>query len=330
MSEVKSDAGARVVLTPALDDRAAFAELARRLGEADPGVMLVAVDDGSLRAPLDAADIAAAGLHGAVLYLSRNLGHQRAILAGLNWVVRERPDAAVVVMDSDGEDDPADAPRLFETLARAGADAVVAERGRRRAPLWFRLFAPLYYLFFWTLTGLRLRHGNFSALSPEAARRIAGMDEAWAHYGAAILSARLDVARLTLDRAARFEGRSRMSLTGLVAHGMRAVIVFAERVLARATLFAAALGGICAALLLLAAIIKLSGAASPGWFTAAAGLLTVMMIQAAILALLAVVLAASGRASRPPARRDPADLIDRVEYAGREGYEAPAARGAAP
>ena len=327
MSGVKSDPNTRAVLVPALDDRAAFAVLVKRLAAAAPDAFIVVADDGSMKAPVEAADIAEAGVDGVVLHLERNLGHQRAILTGLNWIMREKPGASVIVMDSDGEDDPADIPRLLEAMESSAADAVVAERVRRSVPFWFRMFLRLYYAFFWVLTGMRLRHGNFSALSPAAALRVARMDEAWSHYGAAILSARLDVARITIDRAQRIEGRSRMSLTSLVVHGMRSIIVFADRVLARATLFAAGLGAVCAALLVVAAVIKLWGAASPGWFTAAAGLLTVMMIQSAVLALLAVVLAAAGRSAAPPARPDVLALIERVEPARPDGYDEKAQQG---
>ncbi len=313
MNEVKGQNAALVALIPALDDRAAFAVLVRRLAEAVPRAHVVAVDDGSLRAPLTAQDIEAAGLHGAVLHLERNLGHQRAILVGLNWIAAHYPDARVAVLDADGEDEPAHIAELETAMTESGADAAVAERGRRAVPAWFHLFLRLYQAFFWVLTGLRLRHGNFSLLSPRAARRIARMEESWTHYGAALISARLQVARVTLDRGERIEGQSRMSLTSLVVHGMRSVIVFADRVLARTTLFAAGLAALCAMLLAVATLLKLGGMASPGWYTAASGLLVVMMIQSAMLALLAVVVAASGRAQAPAALTDPLSLIESVE-----------------
>jgi polyisoprenyl-phosphate glycosyltransferase len=47
------------------------------------------------------------GLSGVVIKLKRNVGHQRAIAIGLNYVADHHPDiACTVVMDSDGEDTP--------------------------------------------------------------------------------------------------------------------------------------------------------------------------------------------------------------------------------
>jgi glycosyltransferase involved in cell wall biosynthesis len=47
-----------------------------------------------------------------VVSLRRKLGHQRAIAIGLSYVEANHPQSLVVVMDSDGEDDPKDVPRL--------------------------------------------------------------------------------------------------------------------------------------------------------------------------------------------------------------------------
>ena len=46
-----------------------------------------------------------------VLRLRRNVGHQRAIALGLTYLQVEAGCEAVIVMDADGEDRPADVPR---------------------------------------------------------------------------------------------------------------------------------------------------------------------------------------------------------------------------
>ena len=47
---------------------------------------IVVVEDGSVREPFEASLIAKLGLTGEVIYLVRNLGHQRAIAAGLTYI----------------------------------------------------------------------------------------------------------------------------------------------------------------------------------------------------------------------------------------------------
>lgn len=106
------NAGATVVVTPVYEDVEAssrlFKELALIFGR---GIFVVAVDDGSVRNPLEVGALEAAGADGVVIRLRRNVGHQRAIAIGLGYVSDLlSDDHRVVVMDSDGEDSPSTIP----------------------------------------------------------------------------------------------------------------------------------------------------------------------------------------------------------------------------
>ena len=120
---------------------------------------LIVVDDGSSDPGPGAAALGRTGLAGELLRLRRNTGHQSAIAAGLSHAVAENGEAAIVVMDGDGEDRPEDVARLLAALPPQRADGghgggiAVAERARRHAPLGFRLFYRLYGATFRALTG---------------------------------------------------------------------------------------------------------------------------------------------------------------------------------
>ena len=77
---------ALVVITPVYEDKEAsgqlFVELARLFGRS---VFVVAVDDGSVRTPLEVTSLVDAGLEGVVIRLKRNIGHQQAIAVGLSY-----------------------------------------------------------------------------------------------------------------------------------------------------------------------------------------------------------------------------------------------------
>ena len=67
-----------VVVAPIYEDREASAKLFSELRAAlGPDVFIVAVDDGSVRQPVETDSISEAGLKGVVLRLRRNVGHQR-------------------------------------------------------------------------------------------------------------------------------------------------------------------------------------------------------------------------------------------------------------
>lgn len=295
-----------VVVTPVFEDGEAaarlFAELSAIFGDE---LFVVAVDDGSVRFPLQADILGRAA--GVVLRLRRNLGHQRAIAIGLNYVADCLPGAArVVVMDSDGEDVPATVPALLQALRDEDVDVVVAERRRRAETLRFRAFYAVYKRLFKLLTGRRLAFGNFMALKPRAVRRLAAMHELWTHVASSVLGSRLRIASCPLDRGSRYAGQSKMNFVGLALHGFRAAMVFAEDVLVRVGIVCAAVSATAVAAAGVAVFLKVAGFATPGWFSVALGILMLMFLQTGALTLLSLMLTGllRGGAGPVPAYRD--------------------------
>lgn len=190
------------------------------------------VDDGSTTPAFeqrpDGTTSALEQIH--VLRLRRNGGHQRAIATGLAWLEERRPHA-VVVMDADGQDDPADVPRLLERFEQEGGEKTVfARRAKRSEGLIFRVCYQLYQLLHRILVGTTARTGNFSVLPGSALPVLAGMRETGIHYAAAVRKSGLPCALVPTRRASRLAGESRMNFPALVKHGIRAIIVQAEPV----------------------------------------------------------------------------------------------------
>lgn len=281
-----------VIVTPVFEDRDAarrlFADIALACG---PQTRIVAVDDGSIHDPLQPQDIAEAGLDGVVLRLRRNVGHQRAIAAGLDHVAHQMPDAdRIVVMDADGEDVPASIPTLLRELADSEVDVVVAQRRGRVESLHFKLFYAIYKTLYWLLTGRRISFGNYMAMKAPALHRLNAMGELGIHVAAAVLISRLRWTTCPLDRGARYGGHSRMNFIALVLHGLKGLMVFAEDVLVRVG--AACMLVASASLLgaLTAIVLKSIGYATPGWFSVALGVLLLMFLQTAAIALMTLLL----------------------------------------
>jgi polyisoprenyl-phosphate glycosyltransferase len=284
--------GKLVVVTPVYEDTEAssrlFAELAAQFGAR---LFVVAVDDGSVRQPLTTAGLEAAGLAGVVIRLRRNVGHQKAIAIGLGYVTEHfGDDHLTVVMDSDGEDMPATVPALIERLGAPDVDVAVAQRLTRVETFRFKLFYAVYKRFFRIITGRRISFGNFMAMKPMALKRLSVMPETSIHVASAILASKLRIAICPLDRGARYAGRSKMNFVGLVLHGFKGLMVFAEDVLVRVGLMAAAIGAFSIAASILAIILKGLGYSTPGWFSVAMGILVIMFLQTAALSLMTLML----------------------------------------
>jgi hypothetical protein len=299
---------------PVYEDRPSATELIRNLASnCSITPYIVAIEDGSLRNPLDTSSISDAGLTGEILYLARNMGHQRAIATGISYVAMNFDADVVVIMDSDGEDRPESIGALIEVLKGQDVDAVVARRRKRSEKLSFRVFYVVYRMIFQLLTGRTIRFGNFTALSPRAVRRLAAMQELWVHFAASLMVSRLRIGAVATDRGVRYAGNSQMNFVSLSLHGLRSIMVFAEDVLVRVGMFCTVLAGAASALLLLTLLLKLIGFATPGWFSTASGILIVILMQAGILMFTTLMVSGIVRSSPPLTHAQIDLLVDRIE-----------------
>jgi hypothetical protein len=287
-----------LILVPIYDDWDCARRLLEALDrqEALAGARVLFVDDGSESAPGAMPPVSRLG-RVEVLTLRRNLGHQRALAVGLAYVAENVPCRAVVVMDGDGEDDPADVPRLLHAMDEAGGRAIAfAERTRRAEGLAFRLGYAGYRWLHRALTGIPVRVGNFSAIPTPLLRRLVVVSDLWNHYAASVIQARLPRVLVPTRRAKRLAGQSRMSFVGLVTHGLGAMSVFGDRVGVRLLIGAAVL--LLLTLIGIAAIVAIrfgTDRAIPGWATTAAGLLLAIFFQVFTLAVVFVFMVLGGR-----------------------------------
>lgn len=298
------------VLTPVFNDWKALALMLPKLDEhlAHAGVRaeLLVVDDGSTEGGADSLEPlpALSAIRSVrVLTLRRNMGHQRAIGIGLSYIEAYHSPEIVVVMDSDGEDAPADVPRMLERVREErGQRAVFARRKRRSEGLTFRVFYQLYRLTYRMLVGHNIQFGNFSAIPGRQLTRLVAQHELWNHYAAAFRKSRIPYVLLDTRRAKRLDGKSSMNLVSLVTHGLSAMSVFGEVV---GTRMLAATGGLSLLAVLgitsVVAIRLSTDWAVPGWATTAVGMLGLVLLQAVTVGFLLTFVTLANRSQMAPA-----------------------------
>ncbi len=280
----------RVILMPLFDDWAAAEPLLGRLGEVLSAQQISAdilvVDDGSTGPiPPDFGSTCASIGALSVLRLRRNLGHERAIAVGLAFLQAQGGYDETVVMDADGEDDPADVPRLIAAMGGRREPLVVfAARARRSEGALFRLGYLAYRVLHRVLTGLSIRFGSFSLLNAAALGRLVATSEMWNHYAAAVVKSRLPYELVATHRARRLAGSSAMNVPALVIHGLSALSVYSEVMGVRVLFFLGALVVLLASSLFAVVGVRLfTPWAIPGWASTIAGLILVLMAQAFLL-----------------------------------------------
>lgn len=126
------------LVVPAYNERDNLAPLLAEITAALSGTSyeVIIVDDGSSDGSLDALKALRrqyAELR--VIAFERNAGQTAAFAAGF----RAARAPIVVTLDADLQNDPADIPKIVDTLQRSGATAVAGYRAARRDTAWKRL-----------------------------------------------------------------------------------------------------------------------------------------------------------------------------------------------
>jgi hypothetical protein len=252
---------------------------------------LVAVDDGSLVHPFSIDFLKDLDLDGVVIELKKNVGHQMAIAIGLQYVADELVWAEkIVVMDSDGEDNPHNIKALTDLCEVTTVDVAVGTRRARSESVQFIFFYNIYKIIFKALTGRTIAFGNFMCIKPSSLKRIVVMPELWTHLAACVLSSKLRLSACALDRGKRYFGQSKSNFVGFALHGFKALMVFSEHVLVRVGVFCAIIAALSVIGGVIAVLLKFIGIATPGWFSIVMGIFMLVFLQTGTLTLMTLLL----------------------------------------
>ncbi|HXQ52320.1 MAG TPA: glycosyltransferase [Stellaceae bacterium] len=292
---------------PVLDDWQSFvflaAEIAKEFTGSDLSFHIVAVDDGSTVAfDPGSVELAPASCVASieVVRLAVNLGHQRAIAAGLVTLARREGFDAVVIMDCDGEDRPADIAALLDANQKEPSVIVLARRTERTETLAFKIGYFVYKALFRVMTGQTINFGNFSLLPIAAVRRLVYMPELWNNLPAAVMRSRMRYTTVPTRRGWRYFGTPRMNKTALVVHGLSAISVYSDLIFVRMLIAAALVSCASVAAFVGVMLIRLlTDLAVPGWATTAAGDLLIILLLTAVVAVATLLVVLSCR-SLPP------------------------------
>jgi len=267
-----------VLVAPVLNEERVIIPFLERVFAVGAGIELkgvVIVDDGStdetcavLRDFLAKAREARPPVR--LLRLSRNFGHQVAVVAGIEAAVAWAEEASwgfVGLIDADLQDRPED----LQALLRAAQDADVAYgvRARRSEGLLFRISAATFH---WLLARTARFYiprdaGTFSVMRLRAARVIARESHQTPYFPALRAWVGFRQTGVPLTRDERSGDTSRVGPLGLIRLATNALLSFSDLPLSFLVVVATftILGSLCAALLMvglkLAGLVQVQGTA---------------------------------------------------------------------
>ena len=164
-----------------------------------------------------------------ILRVKENIGSQKVIAVGLNYLRNIKENFFVTVMDSDGEDNPTEIARMLE-LALQNTDSVItSNRKSRNESILIKLLYRIHLLITFLFSFKWITFGNFSSFSSKNIEKILNDNSAWFAFSSSVIK-NCKIKRLYAKREKRYFDKSKLGLLKLIEHSIRVNAVFSNRV----------------------------------------------------------------------------------------------------
>ena len=221
------------IVVPCYNEEAVLPETSKRLGEKMKSLMaagkvsekskVLFVNDGSrdktweIISSLHTADPLFSGVD-----LTRNRGHQNALLAGL-MTARDRCDMAIS-MDADLQDDVDAVDRMVEEYY-AGCDIVYGVRSSRKKDTFFKRFTAegFYRLINWMGAETVFNHADYRLMSRRALEGLSEFREVNLFLRGIVPMIGYLTGTVEYERGERFAGESKYPLKKMISFAMEGI-----------------------------------------------------------------------------------------------------------
>ena len=184
--------------------------------------------------------------------LSRNRGHQNALLGGM-MTVKDDCDA-LISLDADLQDDPDAIDRMIDQWID-GSDIVYGVRSARKTDTFFKRFTAESFYRIMELMGAQIvfNHADYRLLSRRALEALAEYREVNLFLRGMIPTIGFKTSTVTYERNERFAGESKYPLKKMLALAWNGITSFSTRPLEMIVTFGVILMVVAAVLLLVCA-----------------------------------------------------------------------------
>ena len=164
-----------------------------------------------------------------VLSLNQNLGSQKSICVGLNYLKKNNDSFYVTVMDGDGEDCPFEINRMLEAAHKNPDFIITSNRTGRNESFLIQFCYRIHLVICFLLTRHWISFGNFSCFNSSNLKKIS-LNDIWYAYSSGILK-NCKIKKLYATRQKRYFDSSKVNFLKLVEHSLRVVGVFYNRII---------------------------------------------------------------------------------------------------
>ena len=165
-----------------------------------------------------------------IINLKENLGSQISIFVGLNQLKKMKINSDIIVMDSDGEDDPNKIPTMLSLLKDNQNKIIVASRAQRKEAFFLKFLNMIRLIFTFILTGKYMNYGNFSAFKSDKLKNFSDKKDFLLAYCAGV-ARNMIILKTPVNKEFRYFGKSKVNFTFLIFYSLKILSVYRYNVL---------------------------------------------------------------------------------------------------
>ena len=196
--------------------------------------------------------------------LSRNRGHQNALLAGL-MTAKKYADAAIS-LDADLQDDVDVVEKMVDNFL-AGDDIVYGVRSSRKTDTFFKRFTAEGFYKFMAAMGVEIvfNHADYRLMSRRALEALSEFEEVNLFLRGIVPQIGFKTSTVEYERKERLAGESKYPLKKMISFAFEGITSFSVKPLKMATTLGIFSLIVCFAMIIYCIVSKATGHAVAGW-----------------------------------------------------------------
>lgn len=164
-----------------------------------------------------------------ILSLKKNLGSQKSLSIGLDYLTKFKKKFYITIMDGDGEDNPLEIKKLLNN-ARMNKDYIItSHRKNRNENFIIKLSYKIHLIISFFFTWHWISFGNFSCFNSINLKKL-DLNDVWYAFSGGVLK-NCKIKKMYASRQRRYFESSKVNFLKLVEHSFRIISLFYKRVL---------------------------------------------------------------------------------------------------
>ena len=173
-----------------------------------------------------------------VITLKQNLGSQKSIAIGLNYLKKLDNNFFITVMDGDGEDSPYEITKMLENAQNHENHVITSNRKKRKETFLIILFYRIHLIISFLFSFHWITFGNFTTFNAKNLKKLLSNNCSWYAHSSSVIK-NCNIKKLFAKREKRYFDKSKLGFISLVEHSLRINTVFLHRIFFSSILYSA-------------------------------------------------------------------------------------------